>query len=183
MHVFQVLDLCHMCCFKSLNKCKCKLFNGILGWQHDYIHCKLQCKHVVTMSTIFPLCFGCRQKIYFIWSRPKISPLQRWPYNPRRPSTCVRCGLSNLLWQFNLVGIGGLPMDFNFHPLVFKKTMCDWTKSHPNGVNTTGLGFRFFCFIIFNSCQLFACLRWELFHCCCKECMGGQPCLFVCYGK
>jgi len=150
MHVFQVLDLCHMCCFKSLNKCKCKFFNGILGWQHDYIHCKLQCKHMWwRCQQYFPLCFGCRHKIYFIWSRLKISPLQRWPSNPCHPSTCVRSGLSNLLQQFNLVGIGGLPMDFNFHPLVFRKTMCDWIESHPNGVNTTGLGFHFFLFYCF----------------------------------
>jgi hypothetical protein len=30
MHVFQVLDFCHMCCFESSNICKHELFNGIL---------------------------------------------------------------------------------------------------------------------------------------------------------
>jgi hypothetical protein len=131
----------------------------------------------------FPLCFGCRHKIYFIWGRPKISPLQRWPYNLSCLFACVRCGLSNLLWQFNLVGIDGLPMDFNFHPLVFRRTMCDWIESHLNNVNTMGFKVFFFCFIVFNSRQLFACLWWELFHRCCKECMGRQPCLFMCYGE
>lgn len=73
----------------------------------------------------FFLCFGCKHKIYTICSRPNPSPLQRWPHNPLYPSTCVRCGLSNLLQWLNIVGIDCLPMDFNFHPLVFRRTMWD----------------------------------------------------------
>jgi len=60
---------------------------------------------------------------------------------------------------------------------------CDRTKNHSNSVNTMGFRVSFFCLIVVNSCQLFACLCWKLFHSCYKECVGRQPCLFVCYGK
>jgi hypothetical protein len=34
------LDFLHVCNLKFLNGWKCKLFNGILGWQHDHICCR-----------------------------------------------------------------------------------------------------------------------------------------------
>jgi hypothetical protein len=64
-----------------------------------------------------------------------------------------------------------------------KKKPCDQTTSDLNSVNTTGFRVSFFCFIIFISHQLFACLRREYVHRCRKECMGRQLSLFVCYGK
>jgi hypothetical protein len=66
--------------------------------------------------------------------------------------------------------------------VVFVATWCDWTKSHSNSMNTTGFKVSFFRLIVVNSRQLFVCLQWKLFCCYCKECMGRQPCLFVCYG-
>jgi hypothetical protein len=42
----------------------------------------------------------------------------------------LRCGLSNLLRQLNLVGIDCLPMDFNFHPLVFRGQCGTWMLFH-----------------------------------------------------
>jgi hypothetical protein len=54
---------------------------------------------------------------------------------------------------------------------------CDQIKSHFNRVNTTSFRVSLFFLIIFNSCQLFACLWWELCRHCYKECMGTQPCL------
>ncbi len=61
------------------------------------------------------------------------------------------------------------------------KILCDQTKSHYDNVNTTGFRVSFFCLIVFNGRQLSVCLQQELFRYCCKECMGKQPCLFVCY--
>jgi hypothetical protein len=60
---------------------------------------------------------------------------------------------------------------------------CDRTAGHANSVNTTGFLVSFFCFVVFISHQLFACLRREYVHCCCKECTSRQLCLFVCYGE
>ncbi len=53
---------------------------------------------------------------------------------------------------------------------------CDRTKNHSNSVNTMGFRVSFFCLIVVNSRQLFACLCWKLFHSCYKKCMGRQPC-------
>ncbi len=56
MHIFQILDFLHVCYLKFLNEWKHKLFNGILGCQHDHIHCRFQCKHMfVTMLITFSL--------------------------------------------------------------------------------------------------------------------------------
>ncbi len=70
-----------------------------------------------------------------------------------------------------------------------------WEEHGGNGRNVTRqkvtlkvwtqrvLRFHFFGLIVVNSRQLFACLWRKLFHCCYKECMGKQPCLFMCYWK
>jgi hypothetical protein len=45
------------------------------------------------------------------------------------------------------------------------------------------LKFHFYFLLLSIAVDFFACLRQELFHHYCKECMGRQPCLFVCYGE
>jgi len=55
MHVVHVLDFYHMCYLKSLNNGKHEFLNGIFGWQHDHICCRLWYTptHVVIGSTTF----------------------------------------------------------------------------------------------------------------------------------
>jgi hypothetical protein len=50
------------------------------------------------------------------------------------------------------------------------------------GVNTTNFRVSSFCLIIVNGRQLLCACGGNSFYFYYKECMGWQPCLFVCYG-
>jgi hypothetical protein len=51
------------------------------------------------------------------------------------------------------------------------------------GVNTTSFRVSYFCLIIVNGRQLLHACGGNSFYFYCKECMGWQSCLFVCYGR
>ncbi len=50
------------------------------------------------------------------------------------------------------------------------------------GVNTIDFRVSSFCLIIVDGRQLLRTYNGNSFYFRCKECMGWQPCLFVCYG-
>jgi hypothetical protein len=41
---------------------------------------------------------------------------------------------------------------------IVERILCDWIESHSSSINTMGFKVSFFCLIVFNSRQLFACL-------------------------